>query len=462
MKLWGGRFTKSIGKEADDFNSSIRFDHRLYSCDITGSMAHVRMLGKQGIIPRQDADSILQGLKSILEDIENGTLAVSFDAEDIHTWVESVLISRIGETGKKLHTGRSRNDQVALDMRMYVKDQLSVIHKMLLALEDVLLALASDHTDTIMPGYTHLQAAQPVTLAHHLMAYSQMFARDVDRVEDCYKRADVMPLGSGALAAVPYTLDREMVARELGFSRISENSLDAVSDRDFAIETASCISLIMMHLSRFCEEIIMWSSQQFCFVEPDDAYSTGSSIMPQKKNPDVAELIRGKSGRCFGNLVALLTVMKSLPLAYNKDMQEDKESLFDSIDTVKQCLEVFKGMLSTLAVNKEAMLSAARKGYINATDVADYLARKGVPFRTAHEIAGKLVLHCIDNNKNIEDLSIGELRAFSEIIEADIFKRISLETCVSVRDIPGGPSPGRVRESIEKGREFVNDRRNNI
>lgn len=462
MKLWGGRFTKSIGNQVDSFNSSISFDCRLVSHDIAGSIAHVRMLGRQGIIPREDADSILLGLESIREDIKNGKLHISYDAEDIHTWVENTLISRIGDTGKKLHTGRSRNDQVALDMRMYVKDQINHIHRLLLDLMDLLLTMAACHTETIMPGYTHLQGAQPVTFAHHLMAYFQMFARDAERLEDCYKRTDVMPLGSGALAAVPYPLDREMVAAELGFSSISENSMDAVSDRDFAIETASCISIIMMHLSRFCEEIILWASHEFAFVELDDAYSTGSSIMPQKKNPDVAELIRGKSGRCFGNLVALLTIMKSLPLAYNKDMQEDKESLFDSIDTVKQCLSIFKEMLASTTVNSEKMHSSAKKGYINATDVADYLVAKGIPFRTAHEVTGRLVLHCIDYGKNIEDLSIEELRVFSDAIEPDIYERISLGKCISLRNIPGGPSPSQVTASIKKGIEFVKHHRNAI
>ncbi len=458
MKLWGGRFTKSTDTGVESFNSSIGFDARLYRQDIAGSIAHARMLGKQGIISSKDTDLILEGLSSIRDDIEKGMLTPDGE-EDIHTFIEKNLISRIGEAGKRLHTGRSRNDQVALDMRMYLKEQINCIKSKLLDLLEVLLKTSSAHTETIMPGYTHLQKAQPVTLAHHMMAYFSMFSRDVQRLEDCYSRTDVMPLGSGALAATSYPLDRNMVAKELGFSSVSENSLDAVSDRDFAIELSFCISMIMMHLSRFSEEVILWSTEEFGFIEQDDSFSTGSSIMPQKKNPDVAELVRGKSGRCFGNLAGLLTVMKALPLAYNKDMQEDKESVFDSIDTVNRCLPVFTGMLSCMTINRENMLRAAQKGFTNATDVADYLVEKGIPFRNAHETAGKLVLYCIDNGIPLEKAPLSRLKDFSEAFEKDIYERISLKKCISVRKIQGGPSPESVKASLEKGRKFIKQHR---
>jgi len=455
MKLWGGRFEKNTDKLVDDFNSSIRFDSRMYRQDILGSVAHAGMLGKCGIIPLEDSELIRKTLLEILSDIENGKVEFETDAEDIHMNIEKILTSRIGDAGKKLHTGRSRNDQVALDIRMYLKDEITEIKSMLKGLEKTIIETAENNLDTIMPGYTHLQRAQPITLAHHMMAYFQMFRRDIERLNDCYKRTNVMPLGSGALAATTYPLDRYMVACELDFPEITENSLDGVSDRDFAIELASCISITMMHLSRFSEEIILWSSHEFSFIEMDDAYSTGSSIMPQKKNPDVAELVRGKTGRVYGSLMALLTVMKSLPLAYNKDMQEDKEAIFDCIDTLKMCLPVFTGMLAAMKVKKEGMYKAALGGFTNATDIADYLVKKGIPFRSAHEIIGRMVLYCIEKKSSIDELSMEELKKFSENIEEDIYGEISLEKCVSGRNIPGGPSIESVLKSIESGKKFL-------
>jgi len=455
MKLWGGRFSANTDKSVDDFNSSISFDSRLYRQDIQGSAAHARMLGACGIIPQQDADLICRTLGEILADIEKGLVEFEVDAEDIHMNIEKILISRIGETGKRLHTGRSRNDQVALDIRMYLKEEITCIRAMVKDLLTALSDLAERHLDTILPGYTHLQRAQPVTLAHHLMAYFQMFRRDVERLGDCYKRTDVMPLGSGALAGTTYPLDRQMVAESLGFGAITENSLDGVGDRDFAIELAACLSIMMMHLSRFCEELVLWSSGEFSFIEPDDAYSTGSSIMPQKKNPDVAELVRGKTGRVYGDLMALLTVMKSLPLAYNKDMQEDKEAIFDAVDTVKMCLPVFTKMTSTMKIREENMYRAAQGGFTNATDVADYLVKKGIPFRSAHEIIGKMVLYCVNSNKAIEQLTMKEFKSFSGSIEEDVYTEISLEKCISGRKLPGGPAPDSVRASLEAGRRFL-------
>ncbi|MDD4189256.1 MAG: argininosuccinate lyase [Eubacteriales bacterium] len=455
MKLWGGRFTKNTDASADSFNSSLRFDSRLYKHDIAGSIAHARMLGKQGIISTEESEKICGALDRILEEITNGTLSFDSDAEDIHTLIETALINKIGDTGRKLHTGRSRNDQVALDLRMYAKEQINEIKSLILELGTALLEIAEAHTATVMPGYTHLQKAQPVTFAHHIMAYFQMFKRDTGRLEDCYDRTDVMPLGSGALAGTTYPLDRSMIAKELGFGSITENSMDAVSDRDFVAELLYCISMIMMHLSRFSEEIVLWSSGEFNFIRLDDAFSTGSSIMPQKKNPDVAELVRGKSGRTFGNLMSLLATMKGLPLAYNKDMQEDKEALFDSVDTVKQCLSVFFGMISSMKINKEKMLSASKGGFTNATDAADYLAVKGLPFRTAHEIIGKLVLYCIDKNMAIEELSLNELRSFSHLFDDDVYNNISAENCVSKRSITGGPAEETVRIAIEKGKSDI-------
>lgn len=449
MKLWGGRFEKATDKKVDDFNSSIRFDQRMYKQDITGSIAHARMLGNQGIITKEDSILIVKTLGEILEDIELGKVEFEIDAEDIHMNVEKILIERIGDVGKRLHTGRSRNDQVALDIRMYVKDEIIEITHMVTALIKTLLKIAKEHTKTIMPGYTHLQKAQPITFAHHVMAYVNMLLRDLDRLKDTYRRTNVMPLGSGALAGTTHPLDREAVCKELGFASVTLNSLDGVSDRDFAIELAGDLSILMMHLSRFSEELILWSSNEFHFVTMDDAYSTGSSIMPQKKNPDVAELIRGKTGRVYGSLTALLTVMKGLPLAYNKDMQEDKESLFDAIDTVKLCVPVFTGMVSTMRVNKEAMLQGAKGGFSNATDVADYLVKKSVPFREAHAIVGRMVLFAEKAGKALDDLTMEEMKNCSEYIEEDIYDAISMKACVEGRSLIGGPGESAVLKSIE-------------
>lgn len=455
MKLWGGRFEKSTDKSVDDFNSSIRFDKRLYRQDIRGSIAHAVMLGENGIISKDDALLIQSTLLEILKDIENGNVEFEIDAEDIHMNIEKILISKIGEAGKKLHTGRSRNDQVALDLRMYLKDEIINIKDILLGLMSVLLDLSENHLDTIMPGYTHLQRAQPITLSHHLMAYFQMLARDAERLDDCYGRTNIMPLGSGALAGTTYPLDRYRVAKELHFNQITQNSIDGVSDRDFVIELASCLSILMMHLSRFSEEIILWCTSEFNFVELDDAYSTGSSIMPQKKNPDVAELVRGKTGRVYGSLITLLTIMKGIPLAYNKDMQEDKEAIFDAVDTVKMCLPVFTKMLSTAKFKKDSMYHAALGGFTNATDMADYLVKKGIPFRTAHEIIGKMVSFCTQNSKSLAQLTLSEFHSFSEVIGQDVYSAISLEKCVSDRKIPGGPAKEAVMNSINKGRALV-------
>ncbi len=455
MKLWGGRFEKNTDKSVDDFNSSIRFDNRMYKYDIQGSIAHAEMLGRCGIIPEDDSLLIQKTLLEILNDIEDGKVEFEIDAEDIHMNIEKILISRIGEVGKKLHTGRSRNDQVALDIRMYLMDEIKTIKSMLVELEETLLNLAENNLDVIMPGYTHLQRAQPITFAHHMMAYFQMFARDIERLDDCFKRTGVMPLGSGALAGTTYPLDRHMVAEKLGFTAITDNSLDAVSDRDFAIELAACLSMVMMHLSRFSEELILWSTLEFGFVEMDDAYSTGSSIMPQKKNPDVAELVRGKTGRVYGSLITLLTVMKSLPLAYNKDMQEDKEAIFDSVDTVKMCLPVFTKMIGSMKIKRGNMYKAAQGGFTNATDLADYLVKKGIPFRSSHEIIGKMVLYCIQNQKSLEQLSMEEFKSFSPLIEDDVYQAISLEECVAGRKLPGGPARESVMAQIEKGRSFL-------
>ncbi len=453
MKLWGGRFSKSTDALVDDFNSSVRFDARMYRQDIEGSRAHAEMLGRQGIIPKEDADLIVKTLGEILCDIEDGKVEFAIDAEDIHMNVETILISRIGDVGKKLHTGRSRNDQVALDIRMYLRSETDEILKQLTELKTTLLDIAEENVETVMPGYTHLQKAQPITFAHHVMAYFEMFSRDSERLADCRRRMNVMPLGSGALAGTTYNLDREFVAEKLGFDRVTLNSLDGVSDRDFVLELAFDLSLIMMHLSRFSEEIILWSSNEFGFVELDDAYSTGSSIMPQKKNPDVAELARGKTGRVYGSLIGLLTVMKGIPLAYNKDMQEDKEQIFDSVDTVKMCLPVFSKMLATMKVKKENMRSGAARGFTNATDVADYLVKRGLPFRDAHAVSGRMVAYCISNNTVIEDLSLDELHSFSPLFEEDIYEAISLETCVNQRRLIGGPAADTVRRAIALCRE---------
>ena len=458
MKLWGGRFSKNTDESVNDFNSSIRFDQRLYRQDIEGSIAHARMLGKSGIIEEADSLKIIDGLKEILCDIEKGNIDFMVDAEDIHMNVETMLIAKIGDTGKRLHTGRSRNDQVALDIRMYLKDEIKEIKKMLVSLETSLLGIAKEHLDTIMPGYTHLQKAQPVTLSHYLMAYFEMFKRDIMRLDDTYKRTNVMPLGSGALAGTTYSLNRDMVAEELGFDSVTLNSIDGVSDRDFVIELSSALSICMMHLSRFCEELILWNSNEFSFVEMDDSCSTGSSIMPQKKNPDVAELIRGKTGRVYGNLMGILTTMKGIPLAYNKDMQEDKEGIFDTIDTIKLCLPVFEKMIVTMKVNKENMYKGAGGGFTNATDAADYLVKKGMPFREAHEVIGKMVLYAINNGKALCELTMEEFKACSEMIEDDIYDAISLETCVNDRKVIGGPAKESVLCSISEGEKFLSNK----
>lgn len=455
MKLWGGRFQKETDKLVEDFHSSIAFDRRLAKQDVRGSIAHARMLGKQGIISPEEADKIIAGLQSILADIEGGKVEFEIGAEDIHMNIEKLLTERIGDVGRKLHTARSRNDQVALDIRIYLKQEIREIEALLVNLQETLLEMAEKHLYTVMPGYTHLQRAQPITFGHHLMAYFQMFKRDIERMQDCFKRTDVMPLGSGALAGTTFHLDRQAVAAELDFSAISENSLDGVSDRDFAIEFCAAAAILMMHMSRFCEEIILWASAEFQFIELDDAYSTGSSIMPQKKNPDVAELIRGKTGRVYGDLMALLTVMKSLPLAYNKDMQEDKEALFDAIDTVKGCLLVFTPMVETMRVNREVMARAASGGFTNATEVADYLAKKGVPFRKAHEIVGKLVLGCLEKGKSLDQLTVAEYKEASPLIEEDIYDAINIEKCVAARKVSGGPAPEAVLESIKSGRAWL-------
>lgn len=456
-KLWGGRFQKSTDKKVDDFNSSIRFDKRMYKQDIKGSIAHATMLGKQNIIPKEDSDKIVAELKNILKDIEDGKVEFEIDAEDIHMNIEKILIERIGDAGKRLHTGRSRNDQVALDIRMYLMDETADIEEMLIHTLNVLVDLASDHTETIMPGYTHLQKAQPVTFAHHLMAYFEMFKRDLSRLRDCRKRTNVMPLGSGALAGTTYPLDREFVASELGFDAVTMNSLDGVSDRDFVIELANCLALVMMHLSRFCEELILWSSNEFSFVEMDDAFSTGSSIMPQKKNPDVAELIRGKAGRVYGHLMGLLTTMKGIPLAYNKDMQEDKEAVFDAIDTVKQCLRVLTPMFSTMQILKDNMKKAALKGFINATDCADYLTKKGMPFRDAYKTVGQLVAQCVREDKSLADLTLEEYKTHSDVFENDVYEAIDLKTCVRGRKVIGGPAPEEVTRQISVIEKFVSE-----
>ncbi len=450
MKLWGGRFSKSTDKSVDDFNSSIRFDARMYAQDIRGSQAHAEMLGRQGIISKEDSELIVKTLGEILTDIEDGKVEFHIDAEDIHMNIETILISRIGDVGKRLHTGRSRNDQVALDIRLYLRDESEALENMLNDLLKTILTLAEENLTTIMPGYTHLQKAQPITFAHHTMAYYEMFSRDLSRLTDWRKRMNIMPLGSGALAGTTYPLDRQFVADKLDFADITKNSLDGVSDRDFVCELAFVLSMIMVHLSRFSEEIILWSSHEFSFIDLDDAYSTGSSIMPQKKNPDVAELARGKSGRVFGSLMGLLTMLKGLPLAYNKDMQEDKEQIFDALDTVKMCLPVFCGMLSTMKIRKDKMLEGAKGGFTNATDVADYLVKKGMPFRDAHAVVGKMVAYCLDTNKVIDALDMKEFKEFSELFDKDIYTAISLETCVNQRSLVGGPAVETVKALIEE------------
>ena len=462
MKLWGGRFTEGVNELVNTFNSSISIDSRMYKEDIEGSLAHVKMLGKQGIIPSEDSKKIVEGLKEILIRIDNGTIQIDKDAEDIHSFVESILTYYIGDEGKKLHTGRSRNDQVTLDTKLYLKKYIKIIINEILKLHETLLEKANENINTIMPGYTHMQKAQPITFAHHILAYCEMFKRDIGRLFDSYKRLDEMPLGSGALATTTYTIDREFVASELGFSKITLNSLDSVSDRDYAIETLSALSLIMMHLSRFSEEIILWCTGEFNFIELDDSYSTGSSIMPQKKNPDVAELVRGKTGRVYGDLMTLLTVMKGIPLAYNKDMQEDKEALFDGLDTALLSLQTFNGMIKTMKVKKANMKKSASGGFTNATDVADYLVKKGMAFRNAHEIVGKIVLHCIDKDIAIDDLSMEEFKNFSPIFEEDIYNAIDLLTCVEERSVIGGPSSLSVKMQIEVLKKFIKENKENL
>ncbi|MEG0296980.1 MAG: argininosuccinate lyase [Clostridium sp.] len=457
MKLWGGRFNKGVNDLVNDFNSSIRVDSKMYKQDIEGSLAHAKMLGKQGIIPMKDSEKIQDGLNLILTRIDNGVIEIDSDSEDIHSFMESTLTSHIGDEGKKLHTGRSRNDQVALDTKMYSKIKLKEIIEAVLELQEVIKTKAEENIYTIMPGYTHMQKAQPITFAHHLLAYGEMLKRDTGRLFDCFKRLDEMPLGSGALATSTYPIDREFVANELNFSKVTLNSLDSVSDRDYAIEALSAISMIMMHLSRFSEEVILWCTNEFNFVELDDEYSTGSSIMPQKKNPDVAELVRGKTGRVYGDLMTLLTVMKGIPLAYNKDMQEDKEALFDGIDTVLLALKTFSGMINTMTVKKDVMRKGAAGGFTNATDVADYLVKKGTAFRNAHEIVGEIVLACIKEDKAIENLTLEELKGFSPIFEDDVYHAIDLLTCVEERSVIGGPSSESVKIQITALNEFISN-----
>ena len=448
-KIWAGRFTKETDKIVNDFNSSISFDARMYREDIEGSIAHATMLGKCNIIDLEESEAIVEELKNILNDIESGKLEFDFNAEDIHSFIEAELTKRLGDTGKRLHTARSRNDQVALDIRMYLKKEVKEIESLIKKLITVLIDLSEKNLQTVMAGYTHLQRAQPITFAHHLMAYSQMFLRDLERLKDAYKRINIMPLGSGALASTTYPINRRMVCNALGFDEITQNSLDAVSDRDFCIELASDLSILMMHLSRFSEEIILWDSWEFKFIELDDAYSTGSSIMPQKKNPDIAELIRGKTGRVYGDFNTLLIMMKGLPLAYNKDMQEDKEAIFDAIDTVKLSISAFIPMIETMTIFPENMREAAAKGFINATDCADYLVKKGTPFRDAYKITGEIVRLCIENNLTLETLPIEKYKEFSNKFEEDIFEAINLETCVMQRKVEGGPAPESVKAQIE-------------
>ena len=454
-KLWAGRFQKETDLVVNDFNSSIMFDCRLYKEDITGSIAHATMLGKQGIIEQHEADKIVAGLKEILADIEAGNVEFSLDYEDIHMNVEQLLTERIGDTGKRLHTGRSRNDQVALDMRLYVKKEIAEIISLTLNFMKALCDKSKDNLDAVMPGYTHLQRAQPTTFAHYMMAYANMLKRDVMRLDDCLERMDDMPLGSGALASTTYPIDRDFVREQLGFARLTDNSLDGVSDRDYCIELCSDLSILMMHLSRLSEEIISWCSWEFKFVELDDAYSTGSSIMPQKKNPDVCELIRGKTGRVYGSLTTLLTMLKGLPLAYNKDMQEDKEAVFNAIDTVKQCLEVFTPMFTTMTLRKDNMRKAASKGFINATDCADYLTKKGMPFRDAYKTVGRLVSECIKADETLETLTLKDFGAISKMFAPDVYDALDLNTCVRERKVIGGPAPEEVKRQIAKIEKFM-------
>lgn len=456
MKLWGGRFTKETNQLVHNFNASIGFDQKFYKQDIQGSIAHVTMLAKQGILTEDEKNTIINGLISIKKDIENNTLMISEEYEDIHSFIEAHLIERIGAAGKKLHTGRSRNDQVALDMKLYTRDELLEMKQLLITLLQSLENMMETHIHTYMPGFTHLQKAQPVTLAHHIGAYFEMFRRDYTRLEDIYTRMNLSPLGSGALAGTTYPLDREYCAQLLDFDAPTLNSMDSVSDRDYLIEFLSAMSTIMMHLSRFCEEIIIWNSNEYQFVDIDDTYSTGSSIMPQKKNPDIAELIRGKTGRVYGALISLLTTMKGLPLAYNKDMQEDKELTFDAIDTVKGCLVLFTGMLSSMKFHTSIMEQSAKNGFTNATDAADYLVNHGVPFRDAHSIIGKLVLYCLEKNIALDELSLEEYKAISPVFESDIYDAISLKSCVEKRNTIGAPGMEAMKQVISEHQAFLN------
>lgn len=461
-QLWGGRFTKETDKKVYDFNASIGFDKRLFHQDIEGSIAHVSMLAKQGILTDDECKLITEGLKGISRDVVNGKLEISEKYEDIHSCAEAVLIERIGDAGKKLHTGRSRNDQVALDMRLYTRYRVVETAKLLEELLEVILGTMEENVETYMPGFTHLQKAQPTTLAHHYGAYFEMFKRDRQRMSDIYERMNYCPLGAGALAGTTYPLDREYVADLLNFAGPTLNSMDSVSDRDYLIEFLAALSTVMMHLSRFCEEIIIWNSNEYRFIEIDDAYSTGSSIMPQKKNPDIAELVRGKTGRVYGALVSLLTTMKGIPLAYNKDMQEDKEVAFDAMDTVADCLTLFTGMLRTMKFNEERMAESAMSGFTNATDAADYLVGKGVPFRDAHGIVGRLVLFCIEKNTSIDKLSLEELRGISDKFEEDIFEAVSLKTCVEKRLTTGGPGPEAMKQTIRACKVWLDEQKEQI
>ena len=460
-KMWAGRFSKEVDETVNAFNSSIAFDGRMYKHDIHGSIAHAAMLGKCGIISMEDSEKIQKGLKDILDDIENGKLEFDMTAEDIHMFVEAELTKRLGDVGKRLHTARSRNDQVALDIKLYLRDEIAEISALVKKLAVTLCNMAEKHLDTVMPGYTHLQRAQPVTLAHHLMAYANMLTRDLGRLNDTAKRMNYCPLGSCALAGTTYPIDRHMTAEALGFEAPVLNSLDGVSDRDFCIELACAVSILMTHLSRFSEEIIMWCSWEFKFIELDDAYATGSSIMPQKKNPDITELIRGKTGRTTGDLVTLLSMLKGLPLAYNKDMQEDKEAIFDAVDNVKLCLKTFIPMIETMTVIKENMRNAAAKGFINATDCADYLVKKGMPFRDAYKITGTLVAECINKSLTLETLPLDEYRKLSELFDEDVYKAISLEECVNQRKSFGGPAPEAVAQQIKSVRKILENEKEN-
>ena len=455
MKLWGGRFTKETNQLVHNFNASISFDQKFYRQDIRGSIAHVTMLAKQGILTDEEKDSIINGLNGILADIDNGTLEISSTSEDIHSFIEQTLIERVGDAGKKLHTGRSRNDQVALDMKLYTRDEITEIDALVKDLLNTILRVMKENTETFMPGFTHLQKAQPTTVAHHFGAYFEMFKRDRQRLSDIYDRMNYCPLGSGALAGTTYPLDRELTASLLDFAGPTLNSMDSVSDRDYLIELLSALSTIMMHLSRFSEEIIIWNSNEYRFIELDDSYSTGSSIMPQKKNPDIAELVRGKTGRVYGALTSLLTTMKGIPLAYNKDMQEDKELTFDAIDTVKGCLSLFTGMIDTMKFNNEVMESSAKNGFTNATDAADYLVNHGVPFRDAHGIVGQLVLFCIDKNISLDDMTLDEYKAISPVFEGDIYEAISLKTCVEKRVTSGAPGKEAMDKVIAINEEYL-------